>query len=90
MEVTLPPGLGCQQLRTHLIFLFFWFLLKVIRRVASMGKTCVCTIHQPSASIFAQFDSVLLLNGTSEPQEENCPARNANNAILKFSRASSF
>eukprot|EP00403_Amphidinium_massartii_P008428 CAMPEP_0178426162 /NCGR_PEP_ID=MMETSP0689_2-20121128/29096_1 /TAXON_ID=160604 /ORGANISM="Amphidinium massartii, Strain CS-259" /LENGTH=1373 /DNA_ID=CAMNT_0020047847 /DNA_START=36 /DNA_END=4154 /DNA_ORIENTATION=+ len=36
-------------------------IVKVIRRLASSGRTVICTIHQPSASIFESFDSLLLL-----------------------------
>mmetsp|Transcript_33421 Transcript_33421/g.76369 ORF Transcript_33421/g.76369 Transcript_33421/m.76369 type:complete len:1390 (-) Transcript_33421:90-4259(-) len=36
-------------------------IVKVIRRLASDGRTVICTIHQPSSSIFESFDSLLLL-----------------------------
>lgn len=37
-----------------------------VRRVADSGRTVLCTIHQPSAEIFALFDSLLLLKRGGE------------------------
>ncbi|CAE7611005.1 PDR1, partial [Symbiodinium microadriaticum] len=36
-------------------------VIRCIRRVAESGRSIVCTIHQPSVSIFTAFDSLLLL-----------------------------
>jgi ABC-type multidrug transport system ATPase subunit len=36
-------------------------VIRCIKRVASTGRTVVCTIHQPSTSIFNAFDNLLLL-----------------------------
>lgn len=32
-----------------------------MRKLAAAGQSVLCTIHQPAASIFAEFDRVLLL-----------------------------
>ena len=36
-------------------------VVKVLRRVASQGRSIVCTVHQPSAALFYEFDALLLL-----------------------------
>jgi len=36
-------------------------LIGHIRRIASSGRTVVCTIHQPSSALFESFDNLLLL-----------------------------
>ena len=42
--------------------LMHWFIiLKVLKGIASTGKTVVCTIHQPSSEVFAMFDRILLM-----------------------------
>jgi ATP-binding cassette subfamily G (WHITE) protein 2 (SNQ2) len=35
--------------------------VRLLRKLADSGLTILCTIHQPSASLFEQFDRVLLL-----------------------------
>ena len=37
-----------------------------VRKVASTGRTIVCTIHQPSTEVFSVFDSLLLLRRGGE------------------------
>ena len=36
-------------------------VMRVIRNVASTGRTVICTVHQPSAELFYFFDDLLLL-----------------------------
>jgi hypothetical protein len=35
--------------------------MRVVRNVASTGRTVICTVHQPSAELFYFFDDLLLL-----------------------------
>lgn len=41
-------------------------VVRVIRRIASTGRSVICTIHQPSATIFYEFDDLLLLKRGGE------------------------
>ncbi|OQR85438.1 ATP-binding Cassette (ABC) Superfamily [Achlya hypogyna] len=41
-------------------------IMKGIRKIASTGRTIVCTIHQPSTEVFEMFDSLLLLKRGGE------------------------
>ncbi|KAJ2847299.1 ATP-binding cassette transporter snq2, partial [Coemansia brasiliensis] len=36
-------------------------IVQILRRLAAEGQTILCTIHQPSALLFEQFDRLLLL-----------------------------
>jgi len=36
-------------------------VMRAIKNVVSTGRTVICTIHQPSASLFSLFDNLLLL-----------------------------
>lgn len=38
-----------------------WGIVRVLRRLAEAGQSILCTIHQPSATLFEQFDRLLLL-----------------------------
>lgn len=38
-----------------------WAIVQLLRRIARAGQSILCTIHQPSATLFEQFDRLLLL-----------------------------
>ncbi|QPG73024.1 hypothetical protein FOA43_000328 [Brettanomyces nanus] len=38
-----------------------WAIVQVLRQLAEAGQAILCTIHQPSATLFEQFDRLLLL-----------------------------
>ncbi|CCH62834.1 hypothetical protein TBLA_0I01760 [Henningerozyma blattae CBS 6284] len=38
-----------------------WAIVQLLRRLANAGQAILCTIHQPSATLFEQFDRLLLL-----------------------------
>ena len=38
-----------------------YLIVSFLRKLAAAGQAVLCTIHQPSASLFARFDQLLLL-----------------------------
>jgi len=59
--VTLPSVLFLDEPTTGLDSRTALSIIRVIRKVAQTGRAVVCTIHQPSAEVFYQFDRLLLL-----------------------------
>ncbi|KAJ1482033.1 P-loop containing nucleoside triphosphate hydrolase protein [Baffinella frigidus] len=63
-------------------------VIRVVKRIASMGRTIICTIHQPSFEIFSSFDRLLLLkrgglvvyNGDLGPAKESVNNRQSYNS----------
>ncbi|CCE65639.1 hypothetical protein TPHA_0M00640 [Tetrapisispora phaffii CBS 4417] len=38
-----------------------WSIIQLLKKLAASGQSILCTIHQPSATLFEQFDRLLLL-----------------------------
>ncbi|KAK9454038.1 ABC-2 type transporter-domain-containing protein [Dipodascopsis uninucleata] len=38
-----------------------WAIVQLLRKLANAGQAIMCTIHQPSATLFEEFDKLLLL-----------------------------
>ena len=36
--------------------------MELLKKMASNGRTIICSIHQPRSSIYAMFDDVVLLS----------------------------
>ncbi|GLV37364.1 uncharacterized protein CBL_10669 [Carabus blaptoides fortunei] len=54
--------------------------VRLLRELAKQGRTIVCTIHQPSASLFQMFDMVYVL------AEGRCLYQGTTNSLVEFLR----
>lgn len=45
-------------------------ILQFLRKLAARGQAVLCTIHQPSAALFAEFDQLLLLTKGGKVSED--------------------
>ena len=58
--------------------------IRLLSFLAKQGRTIVCTIHQPSATIFNYFDSIFVL------AKGQCVYQGPPKALLPFLRAAKF
>ena len=56
-----PSVLFCDEPTSGLDSFMAANIMELLREFSRLGKTVVCTIHQPSSQIFTRFDSLLLL-----------------------------
>ena len=56
-----PSVLFCDEPTSGLDSFMATNIMELLREFSRLGKTVICTIHQPSSQIFTRFDSLLLL-----------------------------
>ena len=59
--ITNPNLLFCDEPTSGLDSYMAMTLVESMRELADMGKTIICTIHQPSSETFENFDELCLL-----------------------------
>ncbi|CAI2349457.1 unnamed protein product [Caenorhabditis sp. 36 PRJEB53466] len=60
--LTDPPILFCDEPTSGLDSFMSHQVIKALRQLTNEGKTVVCTIHQPSTSVFQLADQLILLS----------------------------
>jgi ABC-type multidrug transport system ATPase subunit len=59
--LTNPPLLFCDEPTTGLDSFSAQTLVRQMGKMASAGRTVLCTIHQPSSEIFDMFHQLILI-----------------------------
>ena len=61
-ELIVNPGIMfCDEPTSGLDSFMAMSIVDSMKRLANLGKTIVCTIHQPSSEIFERFDRLFLM-----------------------------
>ncbi|KAK9466422.1 ABC-2 type transporter-domain-containing protein [Lipomyces arxii] len=63
-----------------------WAIVMFLRRLANAGQSILCTIHQPSATLFEQFDRLLLLKKGGQTVYFGDIGKNSESILDYFSR----
>lgn len=61
-----------------------WGVVQLMKQLAAAGQSILCTIHQPSATLFEQFDRLLLLKKGGETVYFGDIGDNSNTLIKYF------
>ncbi|KAK5645430.1 hypothetical protein RI129_006730 [Pyrocoelia pectoralis] len=59
--LTNPSLMFCDEPTSGLDSFMAMNIVQVLKKLAHLGKTVVCTIHQPSSELYAMFDKILLV-----------------------------
>lgn len=65
-----------------------WSIVQFMRALADSGQSILCTIHQPSATLFEQFDRLLLLKKGGKMVYFGDIGENSNTLLNYFERES--
>ncbi|KAI0528844.1 hypothetical protein KFK09_001387 [Dendrobium nobile] len=61
-------------------------VMRAVKNIAEMGRTVICTIHQPSIDIFESFDEVCLMKRGGQVIYFGALSKNSKNLIEYFER----
>lgn len=59
--LTNPSLMFCDEPTSGLDSFMALNVVQVLKGMAQIGKTVICTIHQPSSELYAMFDKLLLM-----------------------------
>ncbi|KAG5359982.1 Protein SNQ2 [Yarrowia sp. C11] len=63
-----------------------WAIVQFLKNLAAAGQAILCTIHQPSATLFEEFDRLLLLKKGGQTVYFGDIGKNSNTLVSYFER----